>query len=255
MNIETTSTAVERALSILEEVAGRTDGMTNSEISRKLEIPKSSASYILRVLEKRGYLVRGNTNRYKLGLRIVGLGRGLLLNLDVREVAKPLMKTLTKKIKLSTHLAVLDNGRAVYVEKVDIESFIKMDIWVGHRLPVHTTAIGKALIANLSEDKVSEILELRGMEKKSSKTITNKAKFLQELAKVREYGFALDNEENNEGVRCVAAPVFNATGEVIAALGTSGTSIQMNDANLSQIAESVRETAHKVSRQMGFANS
>ncbi len=253
MDNETTSTAVERALSILEEVSSRTEGMTNSEISRKLTIPKSSASYILRVLEKRGYLVRDNSSKYKLGLRIVSLGRGLLSNLDVREVAKPVMEALTKKIRLSTHLAVLDNGRAVYIEKVDIESFIKMDIWVGHRLPVHTTAIGKALLAHLKEDEIIEILKLRGMDKKTPKTITSRAKFLIELSKVREFGFALDNEENNEGVRCVAAPVFDNNGAVIAALGTSGTTLQLDETSLPKTVEAVKETARKLSRQLGYS--
>ena len=151
------------------------------------------------------------------------------------------------------HLAVLDNGRAVYVEKVEAEnSFIKMDIWVGHRLPVHTTAIGKILVANLPDEEIAKILELRGMERKTRRSITSKTKFLQEVERVRKYGVAIDNEENSLNVRCLAAPVFNQQGETIAALGTSATILQLDEAHLPKIIESVKEAARQVSEQMGF---
>ncbi len=181
---ESTNT-VERTLSILEAIAHCEQGLTNSDLSRRLKIPKSSASYILRVLEKRGYLLRDDGGKYRLGLKIVTLTSGALTHLDVRAVAKPVLEQFLQKSRLpEAHLAVLDNGRAVYVEKVETpNSFIKMDIWVGHRLPVHTTAIGKALVAFLPENEILRILELRGMEKKTRKSITNPQKFLRENSK------------------------------------------------------------------------
>ena len=177
-----------------------------------------------------------------------------LTHLDVREVAKPVLEDFLKKSRLpEAHLAVLDNGRAVYIEKVENEkSFIKMDIWIGHRLPVHTTAIGKVLVANLPEKEISDILTLRGMEKKTRKSITSKQKFLQEMKKVKEYGFAIDNEENADGVRCIAAPIFDANGNVAAALGTSGTIMHIDENHLPKIVELVRKSANQVSRQIGF---
>ena len=172
----------------------------------------------------------------------------------MREVAKPILEDFLKKSRLpEAHLAVLDNGRAVYVEKVENEkSFIKMDIWIGHRLPIHTTAIGKVLVAQMPEKDILKILELRGMEKKTRKSITSKQKFVQEMKKVRDYGFAMDNEENADGVRCIAAPIFDAGGKVTAALGTSGTILHIDETHLPKIVELVRKSANQVSRQLGF---
>lgn len=245
---------VERTLSILETVAHSTNGLTNSDISRRLNIPKSSASYILRVLEKRGYLAREkDSGKYRLGLKLMGLTRESATHLDIREVAKPIMESFVKRTNLSTHLAVLDNGRAVYVEKVENQnSFIKMDIWIGHRLPIHSTAIGKVLVSQMTESEVSAILEIRGMEKKTPKTITTAKKFLKELEKVKTYGFAIDNEENSSGVRCVSAPIFDSQGKIIAALGTSDTIIRLDEAHLTKIVEMIKNSAAKISSLIGF---
>jgi len=256
MSQVTTSNVIERAFSILEAVAESANGLSNAEISRRLKVPKSSASYILRVMENRGYLSRDEGGKYRLGLKIMSLSHEQTAHLDVREIAKPILEKFVEKSRMSeAHLAVLDNGRAVYVEKVEAaNSFIKMDIWVGHRLPVHTTAIGKVLVAYLPEAEVIKILDLHGMEKKTRRSITNQKKFLRELEKVREYGFALDNEENCLNVRCLAAPIFNAKGEITAALGTSTTILQLDKSHLPKVVELVKNAAEKVSHQIGYSS-
>ena len=251
---ESTSNAVERALSIFELIAESQNGLSNSDLSRRLQIPKSSASYILRVLEKRHYLQRDERGKYRLGLKLVSLTRDALTHLDIREIAKPILEQFLQKSRLAeAHLAVLDNGRAVYVEKVESQSFVKMDIWVGHRLPIHTTAIGKALVAYLPESETLQILSLRGMEKKTRKSINNPQKYLRELEKVRQYGFAIDDEENAEGVRCVASPIFDANGKVTAALGTSTIIMQLNETQLPKVVEMIKDAAAKVSQRLGYS--
>ena len=252
---ETTSKAVERALSMLELVASSKKGLSNADLSRRLKIPKSSASYILRVLENRAYLRRGGDGKYLLGLRLMSLTSDALSHVDVRDIAKPELQRFLKNSRLpEAHLAILDNGRAVYIEKVEAEdSFIKMDIWVGHRLPVHTTAIGKALVAYLPQEEIVKILKTHGLEKKTRKSISSSEKFLREAAKVRQFGFAVDNEENSVGVRCIAAPIFDSQGNVVAAIGTSSTILQIDDENLSKFVDQVKQSANRVSRQMGFA--
>ena len=125
------STAVERTLQILEAVAQREGGMSNAEFSRKLKIPKSSASYILRTLEQHGYLRRdGEGGRYRLGMKVLSLSRAALSGVDVREVALPIMRHLVDRIHITTHLAILDQNEAVYVEKVEAPGFIKMNTWM-----------------------------------------------------------------------------------------------------------------------------
>ncbi len=254
MSEETTSRAVERALSILELIAESKMGLSNADLSRRLNIPKSSASYILRVLENRAYLRRNDNGKYLLGLKLMSLSSDALSHTDVREIAKPILNRFLKKSHLpEAHLAILDNGRAVYIEKVEAEnSFIRMDIWVGHRLPVHTTAIGKALVAHMPDEEIIEILKVRGMEKKTKRSITSRQKYLAEMRKVREYGFAVDNEENSDGVRCIAAPIFDSKGSAVAAVGTSSTILQIDEANMPKYVELIKESAVKISQQLGY---
>ena len=148
------ATAVERALNILENVAHRRDGLTNSEISRKLAIPKSSASCILRTLERRGYLRRdAETGHYKLGLKILSLGGDAQSNLDIADLAPPFMRSLVERVQLTAHLAVLDQGEAVYIEKVEAPGFFKVNTWVGRRMYLHSTSVGKALLAWLPKQE------------------------------------------------------------------------------------------------------
>ncbi len=244
------STAVERALAILEAVAQR-GGLTNSDLSRRIGIPKSSASYLLRTLEGRGYLRREpETGKYQLGLKLLGLSRGVLTGLNIREAALPVLRQLVDRSQLTAHLAVLDHRQAVYIEKVDAPGFIKMDTWVGRRMVVHATSVGKVLVAHLPKAEVDAIIKEHGLPKRTPKTITSRAKFLRELERVRVQGYAVDDEENNLGARCVGAPVFNSLGQVEASVGVSGTIGQIDRRHLPRIAELVREAARKISRQL-----
>jgi DNA-binding IclR family transcriptional regulator len=245
------ATAVERALAILEAIVNRSDGLTNSDISRRLGIPKSSASYILRILERRGYLRRNRENgKYRLGLKVLSLGRDVLAGLDIGKMALPALRWLAERTQLTVHLAVLDHGEAVYIEKVDAPGFIKMDTWVGKRMNVHSTSVGKALVAHLAKEEVEHILREYGLKKRTPKTITSVSRFLAELERVRREGYAMDDEENSLGVRCLGAPVFDSLGQVEASVGLSGTILQVNDANLPRLAGLVKEAARKISRQL-----
>src|SRR6266849_5672522 len=218
------ATAVERALNILEAAAQRREGLTNSEISRKLGIPKSSASYILRTLEKRGYLRReAETGRYRLGLKILSLGGDVQSNLDIADVALPFMRSIVEKIHLTVHLAVLDQGEAVYIEKVEAPGFFKVNTWVGRRMFLHSTSVGKCLLAWLPKHEVETIAKQQGLKRRTPETITSIAKLLADLERVKQSGYAVDDEENSLGARCLGAPIFDAMGNVTAALGASGT--------------------------------
>lgn len=251
---DSSSTAVERALAILEAVAQRGGGLTNGELSRRLKIPKSSASYILRTLERQGYLRReGSTGRYRLGLKVVNLSRGVLSGLDIRELAMPALLQLVERCQLTAHLAILDQEEAVYIEKVEAPGFIKMNTWVGRRMDVHSTAVGKVLIAHLPEAEAQAIIRRRELKKRTPRTITVVSKLQQELGRVRTHGYAVDDEENSLGVRCVAAPVFDGLGDVVASVGVSGTTSQVSKTALPKVAEWVQETTRKISQQLRLA--
>ncbi len=245
------ATAVERALNILEAAAQRAQGLTNAEISRKLGIPKSSASYILRTLEKRSYLRREpETGRYRLGLKILSLGGDAQANLDIADVALPFMRILGEKIRMTVHLAVLDQDEAVYIEKVEAPGFFKVNTWVGRRMFLHSTSVGKCLLAWLPKSEVETIVRQQGLQKRTPKTITSITKLLADLDHVKHSGFAVDDEENSVGARCLGAPIFDAMGNVIAALGASGTLTQTDEADMPRIIEAIKETARRISRQL-----
>lgn len=250
---ESPSVSVERALAILEAVAQEPEGLSNAAISRKLQIPKSSASYILRTLEAQHYLNRDEASgRYRVGLKILSLSRGALSGLDVREVALPIMRHLMEKTNLTCHLAILDGPDAVYIEKVEPQGFIRMDTWVGRRMRVHATSVGKALAAHIPQERLERILSESGMQKRTAKTITTQPKLLKELEKVRAQGYAVDDEENNIGARCVGAPVFNERGQIEAAVGLSGTVNQVNPQTMPRIVEALKDAARHVSMQLGY---
>jgi IclR family acetate operon transcriptional repressor len=228
--------------------------MTNAEISRKLRIPKSSASYLLRTLERGGYLRREReSGQYRLGLKVLSLSHLALADLDFRQVAAPVLRQLVEATQLTAHLAVLDQGQAVYIEKVDAPGFIKMNTWVGRRMDLHSTSVGKALAAWLPAEELEGIWKSRGLPKRTPQTITVVSRLQHELEKVRRQGYAVDEEENSVGVRCVAAPVFNTLGEVEASVGLTGTIGQFGRSSIPKVAELVREAARKVSQQMGYS--
>jgi DNA-binding IclR family transcriptional regulator len=247
------SVAVERALGMLEHVAHAPEGLTNAEVSRKLQIPKSSASYILRTLEHQGYLNRDpQSGRYRVGLKILSLSRGALSGIDVREVALPIMRHLMEKTNLTCHLAILDGPEAVYIEKVAPQGFIRMDTWVGRRMRVHATSVGKALVAYIPKDRLEGILAERNLEKHTPKTITTLPRLLKELEKIRIQGYAVDDEENNLGARCVGAPVFNENGGIEASMGLSGTIHQVNQQTMPGIVEALKDATRHLSMQLGY---
>jgi DNA-binding IclR family transcriptional regulator len=187
-----------------------------------------------------------------VGLKILSLSRGALSGIDVREVALPIMRHLMEKTNLTCHLAILDGPEAVYIEKVEPHGFIRMDTWVGRRMRVHATSVGKALVAYIPQEQLEKILADRGMEKRTSKTITTVPRLLKELEKVRAQGYAVDDEENNIGARCVGAPIFNQGGAVEASLGLSGTTNQVNPHTMPRIVEALKDAARHISMQLGY---
>jgi IclR family acetate operon transcriptional repressor len=244
--------SVERALSILELLANKHQGLSTSEISRFARLPKSSTSYLLRTLVGRGYVRRDpETGQHTLGVRVLSLGGQAMQGMALREVALPHLRHLVERTRLGAHLAILDQGDAVYIERLESPGFIKMDIWNGRRVAPQATAIGKALICQMEKQEIQEIVARHRVNPASAKTITSLPRLVTELAVTRRRGYAVDDEEHAVGVRCVAAPVFAASGEIVAAIGVSGTVSQINDTYLASVGNIVRTSALKFSAQLG----
>ncbi|REJ74625.1 MAG: IclR family transcriptional regulator [Acidobacteria bacterium] len=248
-----TTTSVERALSILEAVAEVEQGLTHAELSRTLGIPKSTATYLLRTLEGRGYLRKNaDSGRFQVGVKILGLGQHALAGRELPRIAQPHLRRLAEETQLTVHLAILDHDRPVYVARADLPGFVKINTWVGRELPLHSTAVGKVLVAGLDEERRERLLEGASFAPRTGKTITDPARFRDEIAAVLRRGWAIDDEENNLGVRCVAVPVFDARGAVDAALGASGTTSLFPRERIAETARRVQATSREISSQLGF---
>ena len=243
--------AVHRGLQVLELLAGQRKGWSTSEISRRLKIPKSTASYLLHTLLARGYLHREEEGLYRLSMKLLALGSLAQHGVEVREVGLPILRRLVAETGITGHLAVLEGGEAIYIERVPAPGFIQIDTWVGRRMPLHSTSSGKVLLAFLPEEQVEALVQSTGLPRFTPKTIVALPRLKQELRKIRESGFALDDEENTPGVRCLAAPILDRSGRGTAALSLTGPVQQITGDQLSRIVEKVKEAARQMTRAMG----
>ncbi len=234
--------AVERALAILEYLDGSQRGLNISEISRKLNIPKSSAHVIVLTLERLGYVhKRPDSLNYSLGLKAYGLGQGMMKNLSLSEAALPHMRVLTDRLRLPSHLAVPDGDQGVYVQKVENPGLLKIDTYVGRRMDLHCTGVGKILLAFGPPAILARLVNKPVYIRYTRNTIVSPRALQREIAKVRKLGFGVDDEEEELGVRCVAVPVFRADGRFVAALSVTGTTAQIPEP--APVAAELHETA------------
>jgi DNA-binding IclR family transcriptional regulator len=243
--------AVLRGLQILELLAGEKKRWTTTEISRKLKIPKSTTSYLLHTLLARGYLVREVDGLYRLGMKLLVLGGQALRGIEIREAALPILRRLTAETQTTAHLAVIEGAEAVYIERVPSPGFIQIDTWVGRRMPLHSTSVGKALSAFLPEAEAENLFQIAGLPRFTPRTIVSLPRLMQELRKIRENGVAIDNEENTPGVRCVAAPIFGSNERAVAALSLTGPVQQVTEERALRIAEKVKEGARQLTQTLG----
>ena len=238
------ATAVERALSILDCLDSSKRGLNISELSRRLEIPKSSTHVIVITLERLGYLERKPASlNYHLGLRASGLGHGLMKNLSVAEIALPNLRVLVDQIHMPAHLAVGDGDQGVYIQKVDRPSLIRIDTYVGRRMDLHCTGVGKVILTWDTAEVTEPILSKEAYIRYTGNTITSSRALRRELARVQKAGYAVDDEEEELGIRCVAVPVFHPNGRFAAGMSVTGTTAQLPLDAIESVAGRLRQAA------------
>jgi len=245
--------SIDRALSVLECLGQSKRGFSISEIGRQLRIQKSSAHLILTTLERRGFLQRNSqTGKYHFGLQLVSLSRSALENLDLREEAKPFLRSLMQESGLTVHMAVLERGEAVIIEKVEGPVLVRLASWIGRRLDVNCTGVGKVLIAFLPSDELDYLLRTKDFTRHNNRTIISKSALRRELTFVKLSGYALDKEEDEPGVCCIGAPVFDENGKVVAAISVAGTTSQIGIDRVPTLAGQVKRTAQGISLRLGY---
>lgn len=241
--------SIARALAVLEFLDTSQRGWNISELSRKLDVPKSTMHLIVSTLGRLGYVSREPGSRdYTLSIKVYELGRSLMKNVLLPNIALPHLEDLVRKLRLTAHLAILEHDQAIYVQKVDCPGMIKFDTYVGKRTNLHCTAIGKVLLAHSPEHKTNHILEREPFARYTRHTITAAISLRKELARVRERGYAVDDQEEELDVRCVGVPLFRPSGEFVAALGVTGTVGQIRVEMIEGVAASMRETGRNIIR-------
>jgi len=245
--------SIDRALQVLELFSLEKPEWGVTEISKALNIYKSNVHNILTTLVERGFVIKDSkTDKYKLGIKFFELGSVVIKNMDLRKIAHPHIEKLSKEFNETVHLGVLDKGRVVSIEREESGQSLSPRIFIGKRAPLHCIAVGKAIMAYLSEDEINFIIKEKGLEKFTENTITTKEGLKNELKKIQKQGYAVDNMEHEEGVRCVASPIRDYNGKVIASMSVSGPAFRINESNIPIIAKKVKEYCDCISEEMGY---
>ena len=245
--------SVQRAVDILNLFDSQTPELGATEIARALGLHKSTTASLVYTLEANGFLGQNpETRKYRLGLKLVERAFAMLDQVEVRQVAYPFLRELRDQWNETVNLAILDGPDIVYVERMLGTKALGMRSEVGRRAPAHSTALGKAILSCLPVAKVQAFVSQYGLPAMTPRTITDPDKFLAELEKTRELGYAVDDEENEIGGRCVAVPVFDHTGQPVAAASVSAPTARLPVSEFPQAGAMVRETAKSISRGLGY---
>ena len=237
--------AVAKALDVLE-VFGGSEGLTLIEISRRVGLNKSRTFRLLHTLAKRGYVERSaDGSLYMLGIKLFELSTHV--RRDIKDIARPLMLELRERFNEMVNLSVLDDGNVLYLQIVDSARPFRMSATVGCRMPAHQTSMGKAMLAFLGADdsRSPYFFYLAKLSRQRLQTVRK------ELELARQRGYAVDNEENEPGVACIGAPIFDESGQPIAAMSVSGPVHRILE-NESKVANALIAACHGVSKKLGY---
>lgn len=245
--------ALERGCAVLEAV-GEAGSASLSEIARATGLSVSTTFRVLETLRQCGYVEQvAATGMHHLGFRAAQIGAKYADNSPLPRAAHMAMQKLVGVVNETANLAVLDNGEVVYIHQVEAQQgIIRMFTHLGARAPLHCTGVGKILLAWRHDEDARQLLERRPLVSYTPSTITSIEKFMEELAIVRQQGFAVDDEEREPGVRCVTAPVRGADGSVAAAISVSGPTTRFQKGLVEPWSQHVKEAALEISRRLGY---
>ena len=242
----------DKLLMVLETLCKEGDvGVT--DLSAELGLGKSSIHRLLSILRDRGYVEKNaNNGKYSATLKVFEIGAMVRGRIRLTHVARPYMEALGKQFHETINLAFFEEGEVVYIDKVESAETLRMDLAVGRRVPAYCTALGKVFLANLPQNELAGYLRNRRFRAFTDRTITAARQLKIHLDKVRKDGFAVDDGELDEGIRCIAAPIRNESGEVNAAISIAGPSIRMTRKRLNFVRGPIVEMTTDISRRLGY---
>jgi len=243
--------ALSTGLRVLETLIAAHGSMGVSEVAAALDIDKANAHRTLAVLVAFGYVEQDpSTRRYRASVRVVELARGVLDSRELTTVAGPHLKTLWAASRENTHLAVLANDHVVYVATINGPTLLSANPAIGQSGPLHCTATGKAILANLPRQTIEHLLATLPYERFTPLTTSDPAALQEQLVHIRHSGYAVDDREYHPGVRCIGAPVFGISG-IVASLGVSAPADRLDSERLKVLTPLVVDTANRISRELG----
>jgi DNA-binding IclR family transcriptional regulator len=244
---------LDRALAALAILASSASDCSLAELCPALKLHKSTVHRLMMVLEQHRLVVKNpETGRYRLGLRLYELGSRAIDGLDLRGRARPYLDQLQDEFGETVFFCILDEGQVFYVEKVESQRSVRTACTVGSRAPAYCTAVGKAMLAELPDTEVSKIVRRWGLKAVTPKTITTASALKAELRAVRARGYAIDDEEKEEGLRCIGAAVRSHNGKLAAAMSISGPAFRITKERVPEIARVLTEAANKLSAELGY---
>lgn len=241
-----------KVLSIFDLLDRSHDGLQLRAIAEQTKLNKSTAYRFLAHLEREGYLVRDSTGAYLLGPRLVHLGSGSTYQSTIRKVSRPTLEELWRQTGETVNLGVLDGREILYLDVIESPHSFRLVSQIGMRRPLHCTALGKAILAWQGANFRDELLAAAKLEKFTPHSITRPSELVAELGRVQRRGYALDDEEVELGARCVAAPILDSSGQVVAGISVSGPTTRMTRTRTLQVADALKAAALEMSTHLGY---
>lgn len=223
-----------------------------TEIAHELGMQKSTVHRLLATMQECGF-IRKNAEgtRYRLGLRVFELGSVVFSTSTLRNIASSYLHKLSDQCGETVHVGVLNDTEVMSIENVETQSALKSTVIVGKRAPLYCTGVGKALLAFLPIDERKRIIDRIQFQRFTTNTIVDREWLVKELDIIRSRGYAVDNMEHEVGVRCIAAPIWDRTGKVVASLSISGPSVRITEERIPELAELVLSTTRDISAELG----
>lgn len=243
--------SVTRALEIVECFSDA-DELGISEIAERMDLSKSTIYGLVNTLASFGYLEQGENKKYRLGLKLFELGNVVQARMDVRREARPWCQLLANKYRTTVHLAAYSEGDIIYIDKVDNSNAVVVYSRIGKRAPMYCTGVGKALLAYLPESYVEKYIYNRPMTPMTEHTITTRPALEAELAKIRETGYAVDDEEIEPGLHCIAAPIFDHRRRPVMAVSASFPYGRLWEVDWNEATRDVLYYARQISERLGY---
>ena len=251
--VNNTIQAVERTLEVIKMLSNSKDGVSITQLSQDVHLHKATISRILKTLKQGNFVEQNPDNsKYFLGTGFLEISLNYLENMDLRKTALPYMLALQEKTGETINLAILDNFEVIYIERIDSKQDLRHSVSVGKRAPAYCTSLGRAILAHSDMQYVKEKLFSTPLKKLTDFTTVEPNKILEKLDEVNSKGYAIDDREHQNHIRCVGSPIFRSDGKVVGAISISGPEIRIGLNTIKQYSEYLISSAASISAELGW---